>query len=60
MLKRCFLSFFAVASPAVCGAYTGNISLDKPDGFRRSGGTATCSVQFFKEVRIGEVPSEVK
>ena len=56
MFKRCFLLFFALASLAVCGAYTGKITLDKPDGFYKSGETATCTVQLFKDGKplVGE------
>ena len=56
MFKRCFLLLFALASLAVCGAYTGKITLDKPDGFYKSGETATCTVRFFKDGKplVGE------
>ena len=56
MFKRCFLLLSALASLAVCGDYTGKIELDHPDGFYKSGETATCTVQFFKDGKplVGE------
>ena len=56
MFKRILLLFFTALSLALCGAYTANISLDKPDGFYESGETATCTVQLFKdgEPLVGE------
>ena len=56
MFKRCFTLLFALVSLTVCGAYTGKITLDKPDGFYKSGETATCTVQFFKDGKplVGE------
>ena len=49
MLERWLLMFFASVSLTVCGAYTGRIGLDRPDGFYRSGETAVCTVQIFKD-----------
>ena len=49
MLNRWILSFFALVPLAVCGAYTGEIDLDKPDGLYGSGETAVCTVRLFKD-----------
>ena len=49
MLRRCLMLSATLFTLAVCGAYTGKITLDKPDGFYKSGETATCTVQFFKD-----------
>ena len=56
MLKRCASLFSALLTLAACGAYSGKISLDHPDGFYRSGETATCTVQLFKDGKplVGE------
>ena len=56
MLKRWMFLFCTLVSLAVHGAYTAEIELDKPDGFYKSGETATCTVQFFKdgEPLVGE------
>ena len=56
MLKRCFVSFFALVSLALCGAYTGRIDLDRADGIYRSGETAECTVRLFKDGKplVGE------
>ena len=49
MFKRCFLLFSALFALAASGAYSSKITLDKPDGFYKSGETATCTVQLFKD-----------
>ena len=49
MLKRCVLLFSALFALVACGAYSSKISLDKPKGFYKSGETATCTVQLFKD-----------
>ena len=56
MFKRFALLFSALFALAASGAYTAKIGLDKPDGFYKSGETATCTVQFFKdgEPLVGE------
>ena len=56
MFKRCFLLLSAMFALIACGAYSSKITLDKPDGFYKSGDTATCTVQLFKddEPLVGE------
>jgi len=56
MFKRCFLLLSAMFALIACGAYNSKITLDKPDGFYKSGDTATCTVQLFKddEPLVGE------
>ena len=56
MFKRCVLLFAALFALDARGAYSAKITLDKPDGFYKSGETATCTVQLLKdgEPLVGE------
>ena len=56
MLKHCLLLFSTLFALAVSGAYSAKIALNKPKGFYKSGETATCTVQFFKDGKplVGE------
>ena len=56
MLERWLFAFFASATLTLRGAYTGKITLDKPDGIYKSGEAAVCTVQLLRDGRplVGE------
>ena len=49
MMKKFLAAVFALISLAVFAQYSGDISLDKKDGFYKSGETATCKVLLKKD-----------
>ena len=52
ILKRWAVLTAVFGALAACGAYTSKIELDKPDGFYKSGETATCTVELFKDGQV--------
>lgn len=56
MIGRLAALVAAFCALTASGAYTSKITMDKPDGFYKSGETATCTVELFKdgEPLVGE------